>query len=88
MEKPDKLSNLMNRVLYNMLNKHSKPQSIELRHVVEESGEKPHELAHFRLHWRVWNILFKFVEWQTQVLDEDLLQKTIDFVCWLQCQDD
>lgn len=50
MEKHDELSNFMNGVLNDLLNKHSEPKSIELRHIIEESSKKTHKLADLSLH--------------------------------------
>ncbi len=41
----------MYRILDDLFDKHSEPQSVKLRHIVTKSGKKTHKLADHGLWW-------------------------------------
>jgi hypothetical protein len=73
MKKHDKLPNFMDGIFDDLLDKYSEPQSIELRHIIEESSKKSHKLADLSLHWLIRNIHLNFVVWETQIFNVQLL---------------
>ncbi len=82
------LAKFVDRVLDRLVDDHSEPQSIELRHIIEESSKKAHELADLSLHRLIRYIHLDFIIGETQVFDVKFLEKRVNFVCWLKGQND
>lgn len=82
-EEHDGLLEFVDGVLDDHFDEHSKPQGVKLRHIVEKCGEKPHKLAHFRLHRLRRDVVIYLIIGQTKVLDVQLLQECVDLICAL-----